>query len=117
MYAIGISWNDFWRLNPRIVKLIVKGYREEEEQKLREKNLIAHLQGKYFAEAILSTVCNMLSSKSSKKYEYPEKPYDLYNKEQDLTEEKLQKQRELFVTKLMLMQTNYELNHKNDSVS
>lgn len=59
----------------------------------------------------------MFSGKSSKKYEYPSKPFDLYKKE--LTEDELQKQRELFVAKLMAMQTNFELNHKikGDSVS
>lgn len=76
--------------------------------------MLAHLQGQYFAEAIMATVCNALSGKSGKKYEYPSKPYKLNTSTQEeMSEKEMQKQRELFVAKLMAMQANYELNHNN----
>lgn len=108
--AIGVTWEEFWTLNPHIVKLLIKGHKEKVQEELEIANLIAFYQGQYNMFSLLATVGNMFSGKSSKKYEYPSKPFDLYKKE--LTEDELQKQRELFVAKLMAMQTNFELNHK-----
>lgn len=114
--ALGIGWKEFWNMNPHIINLMIKGHNEKQEEELAKSNFVAYLQGRYFAEAILCTVGNMLSGKSAKKHKYPEKPYGL-NEKEELTEEKIQKQRELFMTKLMLMKTNYDLNKENDSVS
>lgn len=108
--SIGISWSDFWNMNPRIIKLMIKGNREREKRDLEIKNALAHLQGQYFVEAIMATVCNQLSGKTGKKHEYPKKPYEI-NKNQELTEDELQKQREAFVAGLMVMKSNFELEH------
>ena len=56
----------------------------------------------------------MFSGKTAKKYKYPDKPYEL-NGDKELTEEELQKQRELFVAKLMVMKSNFEINHKDSN--
>lgn len=74
------------------------------------------MQGLYFTESIRATVGNMFKKKSSKPYEYPKKPYE-FNKNVELTEEELQRQRELFVASLEVMKTNFELSHQDDSVS
>lgn len=115
-YAMGVTWEQFWTLNPHILKILIKADSERQKSEIRKANSIAHLQGQYFMEGLLATVGNMLSGKSAKKHKYPEKPYELY-KNKELTEEDLQKQRELFVARLMAMQTNFELNHKDGSVS
>ena len=115
-YAIGVSWEQFWTLNPHIIKILIKADAEKHKTKMQEANIIAHLQGQYFMEALYATVGNMFSGKTVKKHKYPEKPYELY-KNKELTEEDLQKQRELFVARLMAMQTNFELNHKDGRVS
>jgi len=114
-YSIGISWEEFWHLNPHIISLMIEGYSEREKIEIQKQNFLAHLQGQYFCEALLATVGNMLSKRGAKKYQYPEKPYEL--REQDkFTEEELQKQRELFVARLEAMKTNFELNHPKDGM-
>lgn len=84
--------------------------------KVIEQNALMHLQGMYFSDSLRATVGNMFKKKSSKPFEYPKKPYEL-NIQNEFTEEELQKQRELFVAKLMAMQTNFELSHKDSKVS
>lgn len=99
-------------MNPHIISILIKGYNEKEEIELKKQNILAHLQGQYIAEAIASTIGNAFRKKGSKPYQYPKKPYE-FNKKEELTEGELQKQRELFVAKLEVMKTNYELSHKN----
>lgn len=70
----------------------------------------------YFAEALRATVGNMFKKKSAKPYDYPKKPYE-FNENVELTEDELQRQRELFVARLEVMKTNFELSHQDDSVS
>ena len=108
VYALGYSYEEFGRMNPYIIKLIVKGEKEKQRKSIEIQNAICHLQGQYFAEALLATVGNMFSGKSAKKHEYPKNPYGL-NEDKEFTEEELQKQRELFVAKLQTMKTNFEL--------
>jgi hypothetical protein len=115
--AIGISWNDFWSMNPHIINLLIKGYKEKEKSELDKKNALYHLLGLYFCESLASTVGNMFKKKGQKPHEYPKKPFDLSKSKEDFTEEELQKQRELFVAKLMAMQANFEINHKDSMVS
>ena len=113
---MGISWESFWKMNPRIIKLHIKGYQEKEENEIKKANVISHLLGLYFQESIAATVGNMFSKKGSIPHKYPEKPYEL-NEHKEMTEEELTKQRELFVAKLEVMKNNFDLTHKNGSVS
>ena len=92
----------------------MEAYEKQQERELHKQNMLSHLQGEYFAEAIMCTVCNVLSGKSGKKHKYPEKPYKLNTSiQEEMNEEEMQKQRELFVAGLLTMQANFELNHKN----
>ena len=93
--------------------VLLKGYNEKEEIELKKQNIFAHLQGQYIAEAIASTIGNAFRKKGSKPYQYPKNPYE-FNKKEELTEGELQKQRELFVARLQVMQSNFELNHKKE---
>lgn len=69
---------------------------------------MAYLQGVYMREAILSTVGNMFSKKSSEKIEYPKKPFDL-----DLDGKKEEREREsqleLFKASLTNAMNNFNL--------
>ena len=69
---------------------------------------MAHLQGAYFVEALLATVGNMFSSKTSKKHSYPDKPYDLDldNKKEEREQES---QLQLFTANLTTMMNNFNL--------
>lgn len=112
--AIGITWEQFWTLNPHIIMCMIKGHNERIKEEMDILNFISHLIGRYVADSILCTVGNMFSGKTAKKYKYPDKPYEL-NGDKELTEEELQKQRELFVAKLMVMKSNFEINHKDSN--
>lgn len=88
---------------------MIEGQAEKDKTELKKQNMLLHLQGQYMAEAILSTVGNMLSGKNSKKHKYPEKPYDIFENTKEFTEEELQAQRNIFVAKLQIMKSNFEI--------
>ena len=110
--AIGISYFDFWRMTPRKVMLCQKAH----IKKLEEKNLLAHLQGQYFVEALLATVGNMFSGKGATKFTYPEKPHELFEKaveeERELTQEEKDIQVNAF---LMARKARFDAKKKQDT--
>ena len=108
-YALGVKWNEFWQMNPRILDSVIQGYEEKRKLENNRKNALMHIQGMYFAEAINSTVGNMFKKKTSKPNKYPKNPYKLNEKEIEFTEDELQKQRELFVMKFEAMKINFNL--------
>lgn len=71
---MGVSWSEFWSMTPRILKAISEGYSIKIKEEYERQNMIAHLQGRYFADAIMSTVGNALSKS---KHSYPKKPYSI----------------------------------------
>ena len=72
---------------------------------------MAYLQGSYFAEALLSTIGNMLSDKTSKKHKYPEQPYDL-NLDGKKTEREQESQLQLFKAQLTNTMNNFNLSRE-----
>lgn len=74
---LGVSLDDFWDLNMRKVNILIMAYNEKEKTDLRKQNILMHLQGQYFAEALLATVGNMFRSKGQRPYEYPNEAYTL----------------------------------------
>lgn len=70
--------------------------------------------GNYGISALIVAIDRCFSGKKSK-VEYIKKPItqSINENEDRLSEEKLQRQRELFVAKLQVMQTNFELNKKS----
>ena len=116
--SIGISYDDFWNMNPRIINVHLAGYKEKINRDLEYDNYIAYISGIYVRDALASTVGNMFSKKSSKPIEYPKEPYPV-TKEQikDRDERELEAQRQVFWANLQTMQTNFELSHKGGSVS
>ena len=103
-------------MTPKILSLIIEGRKQRIKEKIEYDNYISYIQGVYFADALKGTVGNMFKKNNSKAYEYAKKPYKL-NEKKELTEEELQKQRELFVAKLQVMKANFELSRKDNSVS
>ena len=106
--SIGVDLGSFWHLTPHSLYLIAQGYNIALKRQLEHDNAMAHLHGAYIVEALLSTVGNMFSSKTAKKHEYPEKPYDLdldNNKREQENERKLQ----LFAAQLTTRMNNFNL--------
>jgi len=69
--------------------------------------------GSYVLSAVAVAVERCLAGKKSR-LRYVEKPMlrEMEEKNKPMTEEELQKQRELFLAKLMVMKTNFELNRE-----
>lgn len=110
--SLGVEIGSFWRLTPHSLSLIAEGYNIALKRQMEYDNTIAHLQGVYIREALLSTVGNMFSGKGNKKFDYPEKPYDLDLdglKEERETESQL----ELFKASLTTAMSNFNLRQSN----
>lgn len=104
---MGVSWNDFWKMNPRIIKAISNGYNE----KLKRQDYMLWLNNQYTLSAVYTALDHLLNGKKAKS-EYFKKPImeEVCEREQ-LNENDLQKQRELFVAKLETMKANFEIAH------
>lgn len=85
---------------------MVEAFNESQKQKLQMANMLLHLEGIYFMQALSATVGNMFRNKGSKPYEYPSEPYTLdheYEEGLDMENEedrKIALQRRNFVTQL-----------------
>ena len=70
--------------------------------------------GRYILSAVQTATDNCLNGKKARS-KYVEKPFmELAEEENEISEEQIQKQREAFVAKLLIMKSNFELNHKKD---
>lgn len=102
-------------MDSKPIELMSYGIAYKLNQKRRDEEL--WLQGLYNMHGFSVVLSNMFNKNSKAKYFEQPLSFDKHTKEKELTEEELQKQRELFVAKLMAMQKNFELNHKSDGVS
>ena len=91
-------------MNPHRINIHVKGYNVRVKREFELFNVEAYLQGEYFCEAIAATVVNMFGGKNS----YPNEPYK-FGESSELSEEDIQKQRDLFVANYLRMQANFNL--------
>lgn len=116
--ACGISYNDFWHMNPRKVKLFMQGYQKQIERQRDYDNYIAYINGAYVRDALMSTVGNMFKKKSAKPMEYPSKPYELGEPtHREFTEDEIEAGRLQFLANLKMMQANFERSRKDGEVS
>lgn len=103
---LGTTYNDFWQLNPRIINVMVEAYNESKKNEIRQANMLYHLEGKYFMDALLATVGNMFRGRGQKAFEYPDEPITLdleYEKGLDMSDDAdrdIALQRRNFVTQL-----------------
>lgn len=64
-YAMGVSWNEFWSMNPHIIALLKKGHNE----KIKEKDYLSWLSGKYTLSAVWVAVeHNLFGEKAKSEY-------------------------------------------------
>lgn len=107
-YAIGVSWDEFWRMNPRILSAIADGY----NQRIRYEDHMNWLNGQYMLSAVIVGVERNLAGKKSKA-EYFKKPIleQVEEENKPISDDELQKQRILFMEKLKIMQSNFEISH------
>lgn len=81
---MGISWNDFWKMNPHKINVISKGYEEE----VREKDFLLWLQGKYVLEALNVALSHFSAGLSGKKSQaqYMKEPILSQSNSKELTD-------------------------------
>jgi len=110
MFRAGISYDDFGKLTMRKIKIIANAYGEKLKEDFKMADITAFIQGRYFIHALLCTVGNMMPTKNSTKFEYPEQAYSLNQADEQLTEDQIEAQRQAFIASLMTMQHNFEIN-------
>lgn len=94
-------------MTPRILRAVADGYAKHIEQ----QDYMNWLNGHYMMSAVAVAIERNLAGKKSKSEYIKEPLLSQVKNEKNPDEEKLQKQRELFVEKLKTMQANYELSH------
>lgn len=106
-------------MNPHIIKLLVKGH----EEKIKEQDYLAWLCNQYTLSAVSVAVEHCLNGKKAK-LKYIEKPImaEIEQKHRQennvpLTEEEKKRQTEQLFLKLRIMGANFNLNHKDSTVS
>jgi len=103
---LGTTYDDFWKLNPRKINVMVNAYNEAKKAEIRTANMLYHLEGMYFMDSLAATVGNMFRGRGQKAFEYPKSPYTLdleYEEGLDMSDDenvKIARQRRNFVTQL-----------------
>lgn len=110
---MGISVEEFKHMTPYKLECCLKGHNLKREMRDEEMWL---WWGHYGLSAVSVAVEHCLAGKKARS-KYIEKPIyrELEEQNKPMSEEELQRQRELFVAKLEVMKTNFELNHKKRS--
>lgn len=67
--AMGVTYAEFWKMNPRILNAIAKGYKS----KMIDMDYLMWTMGVYVKSAVLVAVDHVLNAKKAKS-EYIEKP-------------------------------------------
>lgn len=112
MMAMGISYEEFWSLTPRKIKVIIEGYKltrkvEDEKQ---------WLLGGYMFEAVSIALGNAFRKKNQKQktyFELVKKSFMSELSDKEMSEEDIQKKRELLMAQLRMKQANFELSKGN----
>lgn len=106
---MGISWDDFWKMNPHIIKLVAKGH----EEKIKEQDAQLYTMGMYVLSAVSVAVEHCLSGKKAKS-QYVEKPFlsEMQEKQkEEISEEKrIEMENYKLAMTLQIMQANFEIN-------
>ena len=88
-------------------------YDKAHKSEVMEQDYLQHMWwGNYGISALIVAIDRCFSGKKSKAEYIKEPILSQTFKDDGLTEEEMQKQRELFVAKLQVMQTNFELSKK-----
>ena len=108
--AMGISYDEFWKLTPRKLNVIIEGYkvtRKAEDEK-------QWFLGGYMFEAVSVALGNAFRKKNTNPQNYfdlLEKPFLSHDKE--LSEDEKQKHRDALMARLHVMQSNFNLSHND----
>lgn len=106
---MGISWQEFWTLNPRIIRLLIKGH----EEKIKEQDYLAWLFNQYTLSAVSVAVEHCLMGRKAKS-KYFKTPFlrEVESRNKPVTEDEIQIKREIFVENLKAMERKFKLNNR-----
>ena len=110
--AMGLTKKEFFHSTPKILK----AYEEAHKIKLMEMDRVAWMMcGNYVVSAVAVAVEACLAGKKAKG-KFIDRPIfeRIEEEKKPLTEDEIQKQRELFVARLLVMKSNFEVNNKKD---
>lgn len=114
-YAMGVSWQEFWGMNPHIIKLLAKGHQE----KIKEIDALMHTMGFYNKiayEVVMAHFGAGLAGKSSSA-EYIKKPFlELQEDQTPLTEEQKQREVDRFFASEHARRVNWKRNKKAKNI-
>lgn len=107
---MGVAYEHFMDSCPKELEPYVKAH----NNKIMEEDYLQHLWwGNYGISALIVAIDRSLHGKKAKA-KYIDKPIlqEIEKMNQQLSEDEIKKQRELFVAKLEIMKTNFELSKK-----
>ena len=107
--SIGIPYETFMHLVPNQLRAYYKAYKLK--QKTRDEEAWMWW-GNYGISALIFAIDHCFSKNPKSKYIENPILQETDRKSKELSEEELQRQRELFVAKLQVMKTNFELSKK-----
>ena len=105
---MGVTWKEFWKMNPRIIKAISLGYREK--QKLRDREMWSWF-GNYGISAMVFAIEHCFSKNPKSQYiDSPASEESGKEHAKQMTEEeRIQAERNRQHMILKVMQANFEL--------
>lgn len=88
------------------------------EKKIKEQDLLQYMWWKEYGLTAVGVAVEHCVFGKKAKSKFVEKPITgkITEQSKPMSEEELQRQRELFVAKLEVMKTNFELNHKDSDL-
>lgn len=107
---MGVSYETFWHLTPKKLEYFLKAYKT----KIKMQDEQMWIMGMYIQSAVGTAVEHCLAGRKAKS-EYIDKPIlkDIEERNKPLTEEEIQRQRDLFVAKMQSMKATFDANHQD----
>ena len=103
--AYGMSYNDYWYGNPRMVV----AYRKAHELDIKRRNEEMWLQGLYNFEAFSTALSNIhFDNKHHKINRYREKPIDIFEKNEEEKKQEAEKARQKVIQSLTQLKAMFD---------
>lgn len=102
--VIGVSWSEFWTLNPRIIKTMIKGYGE----RIKQQDYMNWLSNQYTMSAVTVAVDKVLNGRKAMA-EYVKEPvlHKVFNT-RELNEEEKQREVDKFFARENARRVNWK---------
>lgn len=111
--VMGITWQEFWSMNPHIINCIRKGY----EEKLKQDDRLQHVWwGRYGISALVYAIDHCFNKHACSEYE-KEPFFSISGMNGQLTEEEKQRELEIFIRQNERMRSGWKRKHRDGTVS